>query len=291
MALKRILVTGSNGQLGRELQEIAVRFPAYEFIFMGRQELSIEDGASINGVFSKWKPSYCINCAAYTAVDKAESDKEKAFLINSKAVGNLAKTAAIFQTRLIHISTDYVYDGNAVVPYKEEHPTSPVNIYGLTKLKGEAMCLLNNPDAIIIRTSWVYSEYGHNFVKTMLKLMKERPEVRVVSDQVGAPTYAADLAESMLKIITHPVWIPGIYHYTNAGRTSWYEFADAIRKQIKANCKVTPILTVQYPTPAKRPGFSLLDTEKITRTFGITIPKWEESLVKCLQKMGMIINN
>ena len=288
MASTRVLVTGSNGQLGKELQDLARDLPAFEFIFMGRQELPVEDVACVNETFNKWQPAYCINCAAYTAVDKAESDKETAFLINANAVGNLARASFLYNTRLIHISTDYVYDGNAVSPYKEEHPTSPVNIYGLTKLKGEALCLLNNPDSIIVRTSWVYSVYGHNFVKTMLKLMKERPEVRVVSDQVGAPTYAADLAAAILKIINHTEWIPGIYHYTNTGRTSWYEFASCIRQHINASCKVTPILTIQYPTPAKRPGFSLLDTEKIRRTFGITIPLWEESLEQCLRNMGEI---
>ena len=290
MASTRILITGSNGQLGKELQNIAGTFPAYEFFFMGRTELPIEDVASINDAFYKYKPSFCVNCAAYTAVDKAETDKEQAFLINANAVGNLAKAAAIHRTRFVHISTDYVFDGNAVTPYKEEHPTSPVNIYGLTKLKGEALCLLNNPDSLIIRTAWVYSVHGHNFVKTMLKLMKERPEVRVVSDQVGTPTYAADLAAVIMKIITHGEWTPGIYHYTNAGRTSWYEFAEEIKKQINATCKVTPILTIQYPTPAKRPGFSLLDTEKIRRTFGITIPNWEASLENCLRKMKEINN-
>jgi len=288
MTSNRILVTGANGQLGKELQDISPNYPDYEFIFLTRQELPVDDAARVKETFNKWKPSYCINCAAYTAVDKAETDKEIAFLINSNAPGLIAKACVLYQSKLIHVSTDYVFDGKGVTPYKEDHPTNPINIYGLSKLKGEVLCLLNHPDAIIIRTAWVYSVHGNNFVKTMRRLMKERPEIKVVSDQVGAPTYAADLAEVIIDIISHPEWVPGIYHYSNSGKTNWYEFAEAIRKFSNYACKVIPILTDQYPTPAKRPGFSLLDTEKIRRTFGITIREWDARLGSCLQKIDKL---
>jgi dTDP-4-dehydrorhamnose reductase len=200
-------------------------------------------------------------------------------------VGNLALVANELQAKLLHISTDYVFDGTSSVPYKEDDPTSPINEYGSTKLKGEIKCLTNNPEAIIIRTSWVYSSYGSNFVKTMIRLMKERSEIGVVSDQWGNPTYAADLAEAILQIIVSGKWIPGIYHYSNDANISWHQFAERIAREINSTCIIKPLTTEQYPTPAKRPSYSVLNKEKIQNTFSIPIYPWQESLVKCIRKI------
>lgn len=278
-----VLVTGANGQLGIELRAASARYTSFEFLFPGRNELAITDSPSLNKFFLAHKPDFCINCAAYTAVDKAESEKEKAFETNAYAAGELAKICAQNKTRFIHISTDYVFNGQSSVPYKEDDPTSPINIYGESKLKGEELCLKNNPDSIIIRTAWVYSVFGNNFVKTMLRLMKERENINVVSDQLGAPTYAADLAHAILDIIDKKQWVPGIYHYSNNGRISWYDFAIAIKEISGMRCMVHPISSEQYPTAAKRPSFSLLNTEKIKRTFALEIPEWRSSLEKCIR--------
>jgi dTDP-4-dehydrorhamnose reductase len=281
----KILVTGANGQLGRELQTLAPAFPQLEFLFFDRATLSIADPDAINTFFARERPAYCINCAAYTAVDKAETEKESAFLINGDAVGYLAAASHDNDTRLIHISTDYVFDGNSAIPLKEGDPTGPVNVYGASKLEGERQALQNHPDGtLIIRTAWVYSEFGNNFVRTMIRLMKERPSINVVSDQVGSPTYAADLAAAILHIISAPSFIPGIYNYSNEGRISWYEFALAIRDLIGSTCEVHPIPTTQYPTPAKRPRFSLLDKGLIRATYHLAIPEWQPSLAKCIGK-------
>ena len=282
----KILVTGANGQLGRELQVLAPSFPQFEFLFFDRAALSIADPDAINTFFARERPAYCINCAAYTAVDKAESEKESAFLINGDAVGYLAAACCDTGARLIHISTDYVFDGLSETPLKEGDPTGPINTYGASKLDGERQALKNHADGtLIIRTAWVYSEFGNNFVRTMIRLMKERPSINVVSDQVGSPTYAADLAAAILHIITSPSFIPGIYNYSNEGRISWYEFALAIRDLISSTCEVHPIPTAQYPTPAKRPRFSLLDKSLISATYHLTIPEWRHSLVTCIEKL------
>jgi dTDP-4-dehydrorhamnose reductase len=282
----RILVTGANGQLGRELQALAPAFPQFDFLFFDRATLSIADPDAINTFFAREQPAYCINCAAYTAVDKAESEKESAFLINADAVGYLATACRNTGARLIHISTDYVFDGLSETPLREEDPTNPINTYGASKLEGERQALQHYPEGtLIIRTSWVYSEFGNNFVRTMIRLMKERPSINVVSDQVGSPTYAADLASAILHILTAPSFIPGLYHYSNEGRISWYEFALAIREGIGSTCKVNPIPTAQYPTPAKRPRFSLLDKSLISATYHLIIPEWQASLVTCIGKM------
>jgi dTDP-4-dehydrorhamnose reductase len=282
----KILVTGANGQLGRELQVLATSFPALDFLFFDRAALSIADPDAINTFFARERPAYCINCAAYTAVDKAESEKESAFLINADAVGYLATACRNTGARLIHISTDYVFDGHSATPLKEGDPTGPINTYGASKLEGERQAFRNNPHAtLIIRTSWVYSEFGNNFVRTMIRLMKERPSINVVSDQVGSPTYAADLAAAILHILTAPSFIPGLYHYSNEGRISWYEFALAIRELIGSTCEVNPIPTAQYPTPAKRPRFSLLDKSLISATYHLAIPEWQPSLITCIGKM------
>jgi dTDP-4-dehydrorhamnose reductase len=281
----RILVTGANGQLGNSLQAVSHEFPAFEFNFTSRDTVSIDDEAAVDTAFKSYKPDFCINAAAYTAVDKAETDSEGANKINAKAVGILADACAKTGAGFIHVSTDYVFDGLSEAPYKEDHKTDPVNNYGASKLAGEKLAVEKNPDSIIIRTAWVYSEFGNNFVKTMLRLMKDRKEIGVVFDQVGAPTYAPDLARAILNIISSGIWAPGIYHYSNGGKISWWDFADAIKNKIHSECNVKAITTPEFPTPAKRPAFSLLDTTKIRDTFKLNIPGWQESLDVCLGKL------
>lgn len=277
-----ILVTGSNGQLGKELQQLAVVYPQYKFVFASREDLKLHHFPLVENFFLATKPQYCINCAAYTAVDKAQSEKDMAMLVNGEAVGHLAAICKKYQTKLIHISTDYVFDGESETPYKEDDTTNPKNVYGASKLLGEQLCMKENADSIIIRTSWVYSSFGHNFVKTMMRLMSERNEINVVSDQIGSPTYAADLAKTILDIIASGKWESGIYHYSNEGKISWYEFAVAIKELTGSNCSINPIPTSAYPTPAKRPHYSLLDKERIKAVFQITVPSWKRSLQRCI---------
>jgi dTDP-4-dehydrorhamnose reductase len=279
-----ILVTGADGQLGSELKVLDPTFMYCQFIFVTKEELNITDPYSLTKYFAGHSIDFCINCAAYTAVDKAESEKEMAFLINGEAVATLAKVCTKNKTQLIHISTDYVFDGTAKQPYKETDKTCPVSVYGQSKLQGEEFATKYCPSAIVIRTSWLYSSFKNNFVKTMLRLMKEKESINVVSDQVGSPTYAADLALAIMRIIKSKKskLNPGIYHYTNAGITNWYEFAVAIKKITGSNCAVHPITTAQYPTAAKRPVYSVLDTTKIAATFPVAVPDWEDSLRKCL---------
>ena len=281
---KTILVTGANGQLGSEMQVITIAYPNYNFLFVTKDKLSIDDEEAVKQYFLDHKIDYCVNCAAYTAVDKAETEVEKALSINGTAVGNLAAICKLNNTQFIHVSTDYVFDGTATSPYKEDNPVSPVNSYGATKLKGEELALQNNPASIIIRTSWVYSSFGNNFVKTMLRLMKEREAISVVSDQVGCPTYAADLAGAIMQIIIskNTEEQAGIYNYSNAGVINWHQFAVAIKELSDSKCLVNPIPSSQYPTPAKRPAYSVLDTSKIQKNFNIQIPEWKDSLQKCL---------
>jgi dTDP-4-dehydrorhamnose reductase len=282
-----ILVTGANGQMGNEFQVLAPNFPDYQFLFVAKEELSIADASALEEYFSAHSINFCINCAAYTAVDKAESEEENAFLINATAVANLASVCHKKNAQLIHISTDYVFDGTASQPYKETDNTNPVSVYGKSKLQGEAWAMQNAPSTIIIRTAWLYSSFKNNFVKTMLRLMKEKESINVVSDQFGCPTYAADLAAAIMQIITSnkSKENAGIYHYSNAGITNWYKFAVTIKELTGSNCIVNPIPTSQYPTPAKRPAYSVLDTLKIISTFGLVIPKWEDGLKRCLQEI------
>ena len=280
---KNILVTGANGQLGMEFRSLSNNYPGYDFLFASKDELSITDLASVEKFFSQNKIDHCFNCAAYTAVDKAETEREIAFESNGTAVGNLASVCKKYGTLLIHISTDYVFNGEATEPYKETNETDPVNAYGASKLLGEIEALKNNTGSIIIRTSWVYSSFGKNFVKTMLRLMNEKETISVVNDQLGCPTYANDLAVAMLKIVTtnkNPN--PGIYNYSNKGVISWYEFALAIKEISGSNCIVNPVDSTQYPTPAKRPKYSVMDTAKIQQLFNIEIPYWKDSLEKCI---------
>lgn len=286
----RILVTGCNGQSGKELQDLAPLFPQFEFVFLSKEDMPIQNFELVRVFFNSVKPAYCINCAAYTAVDKAESEKELAFQINGEAVGVLAAICKEHETKFIHISTDYVFNGEANYPYTETFPTDPINVYGASKLEGEKQAFQLNPDCIIIRTSWLYSSYGKNFVRTMIRLMKEKDEINVVNDQIGSPTYAADLAGLILKIISDidlkpSEWKPGIYNYSNEGIISWYEFAVTIKEIIKCPCDIKPISTLQYPTPAKRPAYSVLDKTKIQMTYAVQLKDWKESLQHCIQKI------
>ena len=282
-----ILVTGSNGQVGSEIKELSSNYN-YNFFFTTRDDIDITSKDSIKEFCQTNSINVIINCAAYTAVDKAESDMENADLVNRKAVKKLSIVAKELNIKLIHISTDYVFDGKNFKPYVEEFQTNPQSVYGKTKLDGENELININPlNSIIIRTSWVYSYYGNNFVKTMLRLGKEKKELGVIFDQIGTPTYAKDLAKTILDIVPQ---IENskveIYNYSNEGVLSWYDFAKEIMKMAKLNCKINPIETYQYPTPAKRPHFSLLNKNKIKSTFNIEIPYWKDGLDDCLRRLG-----
>lgn len=281
---KNILVTGANGQLGMEFRDLKEQFPAYHFLFVDRTELPIENMQAVKNYFASNDIDYCINCAAYTAVDKAEAEKEQAMAVNATAVGNLAAACAEHNSSFIHFSTDYVFNGRAHEPYSEAAATDPVNFYGYTKLEGERAALINNPASLVIRTSWVYSRHGKNFVKTMLRLFAEREKISVVADQRGSPTYAADLAASVMQIISGAVFHPGVYHYSNQGVISWYEFAAAIKELTDSKCEIKPISTSEYPTAAARPAYSAFDTSLIRKVYGIVTPHWRESLAKMLQQ-------
>lgn len=284
MVMKKILVIGAKGQLGSELQELSKNYP-FQFFFYDVAEMDITNENLVEKGIAELKPDYLINCAAYTAVDKAETDKELAFAINADAVRYLAQGCTANDVKLVHISTDYVFSGEGKEPYKENDTPGPINVYGESKQKGEEEAIAGNKDAIIIRTAWVYSTHGSNFVKTMLRLMQSKPEINVVADQVGSPTYAHDLAEAIMQIITSGKWVPGIYHFTNDGVISWFDFASEIKKRSMLACKVNAILTEQYPTLAKRPKYSVLDKTKIQETFGVKLKDWKESLKECLSKM------
>jgi dTDP-4-dehydrorhamnose reductase len=281
--MKKILVTGTTGQLGSELKVLAPSYSQLEWVFADRTLLDLSELNTISKVLDEMQPQIIINCAAYTAVDKAETEIELADNLNHQAVAILAQWCHSNGCQLVHISTDYVFDGNSSIALKEDAATGPINIYGQTKLAGEQACLRENPNAIIIRTSWVYSKFGANFVKTMCRLMQDRDSLNVVNDQIGSPTYAADLAQAILSIVTHAHWQAGIYHYSNEGKISWYEFAMAIQEIGGFDCLITGIPTTDYPTPAKRPHYSLLDKSKIKNTFGVIIPDYLESLEKCMK--------
>ncbi len=279
---KKILVTGANGQLGSELKVLSTDYSQFEWVFADRSLLDLSDLASISNVLENLQPQIIINCAAYTAVDKAETETELADLLNHQAVAVMAQWSAAHDCRLVHISTDYVFDGNSSTALTEEAPTGPINVYGQTKLAGELACMRENPEAIVIRTSWVYSRFGNNFVKTMSRLMQERDSLNVVNDQIGSPTYAADLAQAILTIVTHSHWQAGIYNFSNEGEISWYEFALAIQEIGGFDCLVNGIPSSDYPTPARRPHYSLLDKSKIATTFGVVVPGYRESLERCM---------
>ena len=286
----RIAVTGSNGQLGKEFARIAGDHESLQFTFLPRSIFPLDDPKKMESWIDQHPVDIFINCAAYTAVDKAESEIEKAFLINATAPGLLAGMLSEKSTPLIHISTDYVFDGKSNTPLPESAITKPLNQYGKSKLEGERLIMKNNPASQIIRTSWLYSSFGNNFVKTMLRLMKEKETISVVNDQLGSPTYCGDLADAILQMIESGQFIPGMYHYSNEGETTWYEFAMEIKKLTGSTCKVVPITTTSYPTPASRPAYSLLDKTKIKNDYGLTIPNWKDSLSVCIElirKQGM----
>lgn len=296
-----VLVTGANGQLGQAIQSIVGKYPSIDFVFCASSELNITDKVNCETVFEKYKPNFCINAAAYTAVDKAESEPEKAFAINVAGAQNLAEVCKIHDTILLHVSTDFVFDAKFVdgiayydrelrLPLKSEKGLTetdvpfPAGIYGLTKLQGEQAIESTWKKHFIIRTSWVYSQFANNFMKTMLRLASERESLSVVSDQIGTPTNAVDLAEVLVKIIqfcqTKPVEVYGIYNFSNEGQCSWYDFAAEIFKVNNISINLQPIPTSAYPTPAKRPVYSVLDKSKIKEVFGVEIKDWEESLKK-----------
>jgi dTDP-4-dehydrorhamnose reductase len=288
-----ILVTGANGQVGQELKVLAEEFSDFQFFFARRDDLDIVDKDAVTAFFNKHKFHYCINCAAYTAVDKAESEPEMAYNVNVNGVKNLAHSCFEHKTHLFHLSTDYVYHGDQKTPFKETDPTHPQSIYAHTKRVGDEIAEQIDPFYTIIRTSWVYSTFGHNFVKTMIRLGNARAELNIVSDQIGTPTYAFDLAKAILAIIQkvengaiEKEKLTGVFHYSNEGQTNWADFAKAIFRIKNISCKVNEIETSDYPTPAKRPPFSVLDKTKIKSTFGIEIPHWEISLIRCLQKLN-----
>ena len=283
-----ILVTGSKGQLGNELQQLAGLYPQFSFHFTDVEELSIIDEAAVQLEFEIWKPAFCINCAAYTAVDKAEENIEICRRINATAVGYLAKACEMHGTKLVHVSTDYVFDGTKNTAYTENDIPNPQSAYGSTKLEGEEQAIANNPNALVIRTSWVYSSFGNNFVKTMMRLMNEKETLNVVSDQVGSPTYAKDLAAAILEIIANSQlrtanWHSGIFHFSNEAAISWFDFATTIKEKIGSNCAVNPIPTTAYPTPARRPMYSLMDKTKFVSTFNIALKPWQVSLEACIK--------
>jgi dTDP-4-dehydrorhamnose reductase len=285
MSFNKILVTGGNGQLGSELKELASSYRQFEFLFLDREQFPINDPAQVQDIIAEHQPAYLINCAAYTAVDKAEAETKLAKEINGTAVGFLAAACEKQGTKFIHVSTDYVFDGNASKPLKEDDEVNPVNAYGASKLLGEQLAFQNNPESIIIRTSWVYSFYGKNFVKTMMRLMNEKESIGVVSDQIGSPTYAADLAKAIIEIISSGKWVPGIYNFSNEGVISWFDFANEIKRQISSSCVVNPLSTEQFPTPAKRPKYSVLNKTKIQQTFSVQLKDWKESLKECIDKL------
>lgn len=286
--MQTVLVSGKNGQLGSELLNIHMSYPHFRFIFLGKEELDLASQMSIHLAFEQYKPDYFINCGAYTQVDKAETERDVAEKINGNNIGYIAQLCKQFTATLVHISTDYVFDGNSKQPYKADDRTNPVNFYGQTKLHGEELALKENDKTIIIRTAWVYSSHGKNFVKTMLRLMQERNEISVVNDQFGTPTYARDLAIAICDIISADKKKYGIYHFTNSGVISWFDFAVEIKKLAKLDCKINAISTTQFPTPAKRPHYSVLDKSGIEQDYAVKLKDWKESLGECLQYLKPI---
>lgn len=286
--MKTILVTGANGQLGNSIRLLADRHPQYQFLFTDVDTLDITDAAAVKAAVQDNQVNYIINCAAYTAVDKAEDNEELCRRLNCYAVQVLGEAARDAGVRMIHVSTDYVFSGTSYLPYKETDDTRPVSTYGRTKLAGEEALMEVCPDAVIVRTAWLYSEFGSNFVKTVLRLGKERDELGFVFDQIGSPTYAGDLAAAIMAIVVsdeRDAFIPGIYHYSNEGVCSWYDFTVKILEIAGINSRVHPIETKDYPTRAVRPPYSVLNKSKIKQTYGITVPHWEVSLRVCMERL------
>ena len=286
----KVLIVGSNGQLGSEVRELAANYSKLVLVFKNSHELDICNFQALQDFIIDYKINVVVNCAAYTAVDKAEEDAEIAERVNSMGVANLVSALQTVNGKLIHISTDYVFDGNHFLPYKESDPVSPIGVYGETKRAGELAVINSDIDSIVIRTSWLYSSYGNNFVKTMLRLGNEKENLGVIFDQVGTPTYARDLAKTCLDILCGDSSVNiskngNLYHFSNEGVTSWYDFAISIMELGGANCKVKPIQTKDYPTLAKRPQYSVLNKSKIKTDFKIEIPYWRDSLKDCIEKI------
>lgn len=289
--MNTILITGANGQLGNELRLMAENYPQFSYIFTDIAELDICDKAAVGAFVESHEVDAIVNCAAFTAVDKAEGEEAKAAMINSEAPANLAEAIERRGGTLVQISTDYVFPGNACKPIGEDSPTAPESAYGRTKLAGEIAAQKACRNTVIIRTAWLYSTFGHNFVKTMIKLGRERGSLGVVFDQVGTPTYARDLSRAIMEILSRGA-VPGVYHFTDEGVASWYDFTVMIHKLAGiSGCKVSPIHTEDYPVPAARPHYSVLDKSKIKKTFGIEIPYWVDSLRECVDILLKQENN
>lgn len=290
--MTRILVTGSSGQLGSEIKELSVRFSGYDFQFTDNPELNITDPEATITFINDFSPAWIINCAAYTAVDKAEEEEALAALVNRTGVENIVKAIGGTQCRLVQISTDYVFDGTSTIPYTEEDRTSPISAYGRTKLAGE-IAALSWPFAMVIRTSWLYSSYGQNFVKTILQKAGSSDGIDVVADQTGSPTYAADLASAILEIISgtiqnRHIFIPGVFNYSGEGHCSRYDLAIEVIAASGYDCRVNAVRSNAYPSKVRRPSFSVLDNSKIKETYNISIPHWRVSLNSCISKINMI---
>lgn len=283
--MSNIVVFGASGQLGQCLKQVAETLGIASIYFPSETEADILDKKAIRNIFDTYQPAWCINCAAYTAVDKAEDDMEMARKINKTGVENLAAFCLEYNSVLIHISTDFVFKGDVSTPLLETDKTEPISVYGLTKLEGEKAVTDVLTKYYILRTSWLYSEYGNNFVKTMLKLGSERDELKIIADQAGTPTYAMDLASSICWIIIKEIGAYGVYHFSNEGIASWYDFAKAIFDISKTEVNAIPIKTSEYPTRAARPAYSVLDKTKIKQTFDIEIPYWRDSLITCISKL------
>jgi len=279
----KILVIGSEGQLGSEFQKISKSYNSLSWIFSTINSLDLSRLETISSFLDNINPSSIINCAAYTAVEKAEAETKLANTINYRAVKIISKWTSENKKKLIHISTDYVFDGLSNIPLTENSKTKPVNEYGSSKLKGEVACLKNDPNSIVIRTSWLYSSFGKNFVKTMIDLMKKNNSVKVVNDQIGSPTYAYDLAKVIIEIILNNKNKSGLFHYSNEGELSWYEFAKSIKEFYKLDCEIIGVSSKEFKTIAKRPKYSLLNKSKIKTTFNLEIPNYKESLKDCIE--------
>ena len=279
----KILVTGENGQLGSEINKISHNYNYYDWVFTSRNDFDLSDLKNINANLDIINPNLIINCAAFTSVDNAEYDFESANTINHRSIKFISKWCYNNNCRFIHISTDYVYDENLQMPINEDAPTKPINNYGKTKLSGDISCGILNPDSIIIRTSWLYSSFGNNFIKKMINLMQQKKKINVINDQIGSPTYAADLAQVILDIINNNDWQPGIYNYSNEAKISWYDFANDIKEIYGFDTIINPVASKDYSVIAKRPKYSVLDKTKIKKTFGIAIVPYKESLKKCIK--------
>ena len=284
--MSKIIVFGASGQLGQCLKQVAAEMDITDIAFPNETEANILNPDALQELFDKHQPKYAINCAAYTAVDKAEDELDLARKINKTGVDNIAALCKVFDAAFVQVSTDFIFAGSTPHPLIETDPAEPISVYGLTKLEGEQVIPQHTEKYFILRTSWLYSEHGNNFVKTMLKLGKERDELKIIADQVGTPTYAIDLASAILQIIESGSQAYGIYHYSNEGVTSWYDFAQGIFDISKTEVKALPIRTSEYPTKATRPAYSVMDKAKIKKTFGIEIPYWRHSLEKCIQALA-----